>query len=680
MQAAVIGNSSYSAIPLANAARDAATVAEALANVGFEVRAYFDLERDEIDSALGEISEQFSAADISLLYYAGHAFQFNGENRLLAVDLSTLTEEDVLAKSFSLREVLTAIGGPDGAGGGLRLLLVDACRDDPFSQVDDAFSRGIAFEESGRTETLIAYSTSAGELAFDGPAGGNGPYALALTQALQRENPTVSEVLRMVRRDVRVATQGIQIPWVVGSIESDPILGTRRSDAEALLPLREGNVPGLDAIVWQFVRSDLTEDTLSEYALNFPNSPFASEANQRVRQIRTERDGLSEQRGVAETGPSSATLRDLAAARQQMFSEVGFRPDSNLPVELFRIWPRELPPTAAGLRSIVTRCDTLAADPADPQRMAPPVRDGLVNVREAARACGFALARDPDNSRLLFQFGRVLQIAGRHDWARDYYLRASAHEYSAALTNLGFMAIQGIGQDRDLAAAAEFYQQAAMLGNLRARTNLGTMYIQGNGLPELPEEGVLWYRLAAAMGWANAQNALADLYRRGIGVDTDPQAAVAIYQLAAANGQRAAMNNLGAAYLAGLGVQRDEHIAVLWFERAIAEGDRFAPRNLARHLMQRDVGASDPARIVSLLEMAANRGERRAFMDLAELYLSGDFAAQDIQSAYRYARLAEFASVNRSEALAADLRGRLAPEFVERIDADLAQQQRLNGL
>jgi TPR repeat protein len=676
LQAAVIGNSSYQVAPLANAARDAATVAEALANVGFEVSTYFDVAREDIDSVLAEISEQFKTADISLLYYAGHAFQFDGKNQLLATDISELTREEIEAKSFSLSDVLAATRS-DEVGVGMSLILVDACRDDPFSNLDEAISRGLAFEESGSAETLIAYSTSAGELAYDGPAGGNGPYALALTRALQNDKPTVASVLRTIRRDVRVATGGLQIPWVVGSIETDPVLSTE-DQAEDLVLAAEGEVPPLDSIVWRFVRKDLTEDTLAQFILNFPNSPFAPEADERVRQIRANREGDS--RGIEIIGAaSSSTLNELAEARQQIDADFEFRPDTTLPSELFRIWPRELPVSGSGLSSIVTRCDVLASDPADPQRIAPPIRGGLVNLREAARACGFALARDPDNPRLLFQFGRVLQIAGRYDWARLYYLRAS-REYSAALTNLGFMAIEGIGQDKNYEAAAEFYRQAAEMGNLRARTNLGTMYIRGEGLPELPEEGILWYRLAAGMGWANAQNALADLYRKGVSIEKDEQASAALYHLAASNGQRAAMNNLGVSYLKGLGVTQDETTAVLWFDRAIQEGDRFAPRNLARHLMDASNDQIDGDRVVSLLEMATNRGERRAYLDLAHIYRKGDLVERDLGKAYLNARLAQLRKVSKADDLVLKLKEKLSDASVDEVETEIKRRQRLNGI
>ncbi len=681
LEAAVIGNVNYPAAPLANSGRDATTVAQALAEAGFSVTTYFDVTRAEMDGVLAKIDAQFADADIGVLYYAGHAFQFNGQNQLLAVDIDALTREQIEAKRIPLDSFLAATGtqaSGEGAGG-LRLIIIDACRTDPFSAVDNVFSRGIAFEESGDAQTLIAYSTSAGELAYDGPRGGNGPYALALARALRSDGVTVSSAMRSVRRDVRVATDGLQIPWVVGSIETDPDFGLAPQHA-AVVPADTGDLPPVDEVVWYFVRDDLTPSSLAEFVSVFPSSRHADEANQRMRDIAAVQDDASRQIVLEQVPVSGETLRQLAEAEQQVAVKTVYSADTSIPAELFDIWPDTLPQAPGGLAEIVTQCDILAADPQDPQRIAPPIRDGLVNLRSAARACGAALATDPENPRLLFQFGRILDIAGRYDWARGYYNRAATGDYSAALVNLGYMAIQGRGSDRDYDAAGRYYRKAAAMGNLRARTNVGTMYVRGQGIRAQPEEGVLWYRLASGMGWANAQNALADLYRKGIGVEADPRAAAALYLLAAENGQREAMNSLGRSYIQGWGVEPDRVKAHEWFERAIAAGDRFAPRFYAQDLIAGGEAATDPQRVVDLFQLAADRGFYDGYSELAQLYLDGTLVTADPAAAYLNARLAEIGEVDDAAALVARAREKLDGATADRIEADLEQRRRLNGL
>ena len=347
---------------------------------------------------------------------------------------------------------------------------------------------------------------------------------------------------------------------------------------------------------------------------------------------------------------------------------------------MFEIWPDRLPSTPDGLEHIVHQCDILAAEPADPQRVAPPTRDGLVNLRNAARACAAALKSEPDNPRFLFQFGRILDIAGRYDWAKGFYNRASAQNYSAALTNLGYMAISGHGGPQDFEAAHRFYMQAAKLGNLRARTNVGTMFIRGQGREPQPEEGVLWYRLASGMGWVNAQNALADLYRKGIGVEEDPEAALALYHLAAANGQRDAMNALGRSYANGWGTEKDRDQSHRWFERAIEAGDSYAPRFYAQDLISAGVARDDPDRIMNLFALSAERGFLDGYRELAKAYYDGDYVPRDLEAAYRNARLAELGEVSAIEDLIAAIRSELSVDVISAIDAEIDTRRRLNGL
>jgi TPR repeat protein len=678
LQAAVIGNTSYPAAPLDNAARDAAVIAEGLAENGFNVKTFLDVPAAGFAAMLEEISQQFAGADVAVLYYAGHAFQYEGQNHLLAVDIEELTRDEISRKLIPLQDLLDATKTSSDTDG-VRLIIMDACRNDPFSGVDGKIQRGLAFEESGKQQTLISYSTSAGELAYDGPNGGNGPYALAFSRALQSDKPTLSKLLRSIRRDVRVSTNGLQIPWVVGSIENDPVIGNTAVTQDQTTPTPSAS-SNLDEIVWGFVRKDLFPKTLQEFINIFPASPFASSAQRRLSTIEEGTRSTTRQVQLDGGNISAQTLSAIAEVDEVAAVETAFEPETTIPAQLFSIWPEDLPQTERGLYSIVTECDLLASDPADPQRTAPPVRNGLVNIRAAARACGYALARDPENPRLLFQFGRVLQLAERHDWARDYYIRASAYDYSAALTNLGFMAIRGIGQDKDLAAAAEYYRQASELGNLRARTNIGTMYIKGEGLPKLPEEGILWYRLASSMGWANAQNALADLYRKGVGVRKDERAAAALYHLSAENGQRAAMNSLGRSYLSGWGVEPDRNVSHLWFTRAIEAGDRFAPRFLAKDLEKLGEAKRDPARVIALYELSADRGFSRAYLDLAKLFLNKKIGATDREKALLNARIAEIKELEGAAELVAKAKKGLSAEQISSVEDEIDRRRRFNGL
>ena len=678
--AVIIGNNDYPAAPLRNAANDAALVAKALAETGFAVSVHIDVTSAEVPALLDEIRERFRGAKIGLVYYAGHAFQYNGENQLLSVDVPEMTAAVIDAKRLPLREVLAAAatqGG--GSGGGLRLVILDGCRNDPFSTVGGAYSRGLAFEESGADETLIAYSTGAGQLAFDGPNNGNSPFALSLARAIERPGVTVSDMLRSIRRDVRLATEARQIPWVVGSIETDYVVNRSAATSDPVAEVG-AEVP-LDEVVWWSIRAEITPDELSRFVQVFPNSRYVPEASTRLREI--ELAGADATRAVVidgETIPSQSVTAVLDLRAKVPATGGGYEPRTSIPAELFNIWPKVLPGTTGGLGEIVTECDLIAGDPADQQRVAPAVEWGLVNARRAARVCGYALAADPGNPRLAFQLGRALDIGENFPWARYFYGMAATAGYAEAMTSLGYMAIEGRGGEIDYAAAADWYRRAAALGNLRARTNIGEIYVKGQGVPPQPEEAILWYRLAAGMGWPNAQNALADMYRRGQGVEKDERASAALYDLAAANGQREAMNSLGRSYLNGWGVEKDRARARVWFDRAIDAGDRYAPFFLARDLVSTGEGAKDPGAVVNLLTLSADRGFREAYLELGTTYANGKILAANPAQALFWARLAEISEIKGAAELVARLRAELGPKREAEVERLIEERRQLTGL
>ena len=239
------------------------------------------------------------------------------------------------------------------------------------------------------------------------------------------------------------------------------------------------------------------------------------------------------------------------------------------------------------MKALVTDCDLYAADPNDPQRAGARCQQRACQCSRCAARLRLCLAADINNPRLQFQFGRVLEIARRYDWAEHFYELAGKQQYSAALVNLGYMARVGMGREVDYDRAFDFYMQAAAMGNLRARTNIGTAYIRGQGVPELPEEGILWYRLAASSGWANAMTALGDSYSKGVGVEKDEVEAAKLYAAAADMGQIDAMSNLGRAYIGGSGVEKDVKRGLELLLKATDMGNQYAPRFAAPVLPER---------------------------------------------------------------------------------------------
>ena len=657
--AIVIGNGAYSVAPLPNAERDARLVADSFRGIGFRVVEYPNVTSDQLDEVTAAVERELSQADIGIVYFVGHAVQYEGVNHLLPVDLAAISEEEIEAKKLPLARIIEAAAV--GNRNGLRLFLIDACRTDPFTGAVPRIRRGLSLDQVGTAETAIAYATAPGELASDGPAGSHGPYALALSQGLARRGTELSALMRQVRGRVREATEMRQVPWVSSSVENEywlnPTPRDERLDAVA------GAAVTLDTVIWSFLQDSASLLDLNRFASFFSDSEWYDDARARIETLRA-------------LGPSPAPEEPAP----ETSADVGARVGAPIPAELFRVERERLGRDPYGMAQIARPCDWLTADFADPQRVAPAVRDGEINLAEAAQACSYALLDDPDNARFKFQLGRVLDVAGRDAWARHFYTEAARRGYSAALTNLGYIYQNGIGVEPDYAAAMEYYRGGAALGNLRARVAIGVMFLRGIGVERDEAEAVQWFRLASETGWVNAQNALGDRYAKGEGVAQQPETAVALYELASLNGQRNAMHNLGRMLIAGEGVEQDVARGVEWLERGVEYGSQFAPFTLARHLMATGEGAENPERVFELLRLAARRSYPRAWLDIARLFDEGRIVERDAEAAYANARRAELTRQQGALELADRLRGELAGETVAEIDERIAQERRFNGL
>lgn len=654
--AVVIGNSNYAVAPLANAARDAELVAARLAAIGFEVTTHYDLTFAEFAQVRAQIDDILGASEIGIVYYAGHAVQIDGVSHLLPIDVTSLGIDEIEAKKLPLAPLVEEASTGES---GLRLVIIDACRNDPFSALSDRIGVGLDTEAglsmalSSKVETLIAYSASSGQLASDGPPGGNGPFALALDRQLTVPGLELTDITRRVASQVTAATDARQIPWVSGSVRNEYWL----NDREILRPPQTPE-PELDAVLWWFLATTTRPVDLQRFQLFFPKSDHVAAARARFAQLRA--------LPASPPSPSAKPPQPLA------------QPGAPIHADLFRVNRDELPDARGGLRDVASPCDWMAADFADPQRLAPGVRAGLIRLEAAVQACIYALRADPGNPRLEFQLARLLQTAGLHDWARHFYTRAARRGYSAALTNLGFMYTRAIGVARDHALAHRYYREAATLGNLRARTNIGTQFRRGHGVAQDPVEGVAWYRLASESGWVNAQNALADAYRHGEGVDQDHATAAALYELAALNGQRAAMHNLGRLLLRGDGVPADRRLGRVWLERGVLAGDRFAPFTLARDVVDTGDWRDDPGRVIALLKLSWQRGNPRALIDLARAYDAGEIVPRDAEVAFRAAARAQARDLDVAD-LVTRLEAELGVDTATRLRNEIAEERALNG-
>jgi uncharacterized caspase-like protein len=220
--ALVVGNSAYQNVTrLVNPKSDAVLMADTLLGLGFSLiggGAQTDLDKAALDMAIQNFGQTIQGADVTLFYYAGHGVQVSGSNYLVPVNANPTREADV---DFQMVDVNVVLRQMQGSGTRLNMVILDACRNNPFG------ARGLRSAEGGLAQmrapegTLISYATQPGSVARDG-ADGHSPYTRALAATITQAGLDIFQTFNQVGLAVKRATGGAQQPWV----SSSPIDGT----------------------------------------------------------------------------------------------------------------------------------------------------------------------------------------------------------------------------------------------------------------------------------------------------------------------------------------------------------------------------------------------------------------------------------------------------------------------
>jgi uncharacterized caspase-like protein len=219
--ALVIGISKYQQVPqLTNPARDADAMSALFKTAGFDVvNSERDLGISDFRRTVREFSETSRDADIAVVYYAGHGIEVDGANYLIPADARLLSDFDVEDETVSLDRMIRALDSVKR----LRLIILDACRDNPFAKTikrsvaSRSIGRGLGEIEPAMSDTLIAFAAKAGAVASDGD-GQNSPFAMALVKYIAEPGLDIRLAFGRVRDDVLKSTSNRQEPFVYGSL------------------------------------------------------------------------------------------------------------------------------------------------------------------------------------------------------------------------------------------------------------------------------------------------------------------------------------------------------------------------------------------------------------------------------------------------------------------------------
>lgn len=220
--AMVIGNSDYEKSKLKNPVNDAESMTRLLRRLDFDVDLIKNGSRRDMVKEMNDFGRKLSQVDVGLFYYAGHGIQVNGRNYLIPTDAVLETEGDVEFEAIDLGRVLSKM---EDSRCPLNIVILDACRDNPFARSFRSASKGLALVDAPRG-TLLAFSTSPGSVAADGK-GSNGIYTKHLLNNIERPNLSIEEVFKQVRIGVVNDTDGKQTPW-----ESSSLMGSFHFQAD----------------------------------------------------------------------------------------------------------------------------------------------------------------------------------------------------------------------------------------------------------------------------------------------------------------------------------------------------------------------------------------------------------------------------------------------------------------
>lgn len=278
----VIGNGDYERSPdLRNPANDAEALAARLGSMGFQLWGggpQLNLTRLEMIEQVRGFANSLEPGDVAVFYFAGHGIQYAGQNYLIPSDDDGIGFRDDLPEfAFAAEALMRRLRGREGV---TSVLIFDACRNNPLParNADRNVAQGLAHMEAPEgSPTYIVFSTAKGQTAADG-AGENSPFALALLRALEEGQSRIEDVMYSVRAEVRVLSNGAQVPWSNSSLEAPLFLSDDRGGVPASRPTQVRSAADAMSIAWASI--DLIADPFEKaeayraYEERYPESPF----------------------------------------------------------------------------------------------------------------------------------------------------------------------------------------------------------------------------------------------------------------------------------------------------------------------------------------------------------------------------------------------------------------------
>ena len=323
--ALVVGNNAYPSAPLLNPVNDARAMAATLQLVGFTVILKTNARQADMLAALRDFGNRLKdggAGTAGLFYFAGHGMQIKGRNFLVPIGANIEHEDEVSYQSLDAQAVMDKM---ESAGNGTNIVILDACRDNPFLRSFRSGRQGLT-QMDAPVGTLVAFSTAPGSVASDGLKGGNnGLYTSHLLSAIQRPGLKVEDVFKQVRAAVLRDSQNKQVPWESSSLVGDfyfktPLDG-QAFGSSAPLPVAVPDLQAaLDDALWSALKDSTSSAELFAYLNRFPDGRHAREARTRLTDLVAPPGGAAA--GRPAVGDVDAALAQMELGERNRTAEI----------------------------------------------------------------------------------------------------------------------------------------------------------------------------------------------------------------------------------------------------------------------------------------------------------------------------------------------------------------------
>lgn len=545
--ALVIGNSDYQSIAgLENPSNDALDISVALEGLGFDVMLEIDVPQARFKALVDEFGARAEAADVVLLFYAGHGFQIGGQNYLVPIDAVISSAADLTDQTFLLDQLLRAMERSHG----VKLVFLDACRDNPFGSVEDTgIGDGLA-RVGTEANFLFSYATQPDNVAYDG-SGRNSFFTKAMLHHIYTPSQDIAQMMIGVRRDVLAATGGRQIPWENSSLTRSFQFNTNPSSISE------------ESMLYQIAVDERDPDLLSLYIERYPEGAHEAEAvafldsGTQTRAI--------EARGETDRAQRLWTLAQRSRMRPLLELYLTRYPDASNREEAQRLLQNLPRPEDASPGKI---CERLATHPRDAtaENSGVPFSRLQGNALGAIQACSAAAAGRPELPHYTALLARATAATGDLERAVVLYKDAAERGDLRAMVSLAQLTERGTVVAQDAERAMALYERAAEGGSHDAMINLAiTLFEQQSDVPR----AIALLKRASEEGSAKATFNLGVLAQDGMA--DGPETALAYFQQAAQDGEAEGYRAAAILLDEGRGTKRDPSGAARMLLRGAAE-------------------------------------------------------------------------------------------------------------